>query len=298
MRIPDLEIGLLRTFIAVADSGSFTAAADVVGRSQSAVSQQILRLEHLIGRRVFERTSRSLRLTPTGERLLAGAHGIIDANDRLVHALKQPAAKGLLRLGISEDFLPGQLPRTLARFARLYPGVAIDLTTGLSRDLIDAYDNGQFDAVIAKKDAPARPGRVIWREPLLWMAAANHVERNDEPAHLVMLPKPCFYRDLMAAALGKAGRDWVVGCTASSLTGVRAAVAGGLGVSVLGRSFLRQDMRVLDDPDRWPPLPSMEIVVLGEEARTAELVRMLVAYLTENLQWTGRRRPNVFEESG
>ena len=137
MRIPDLEIGLLRTFIAVADSGSFTAAADVVGRSQSAVSQQILRLEHLVGRRVFERTSRSLRLTPTGERLLAGAHGIIDANDRLVHALKQPAAKGLLRLGISEDFLPGQLPRTLARFARLYPGVAL-YGIDISREMLAA----------------------------------------------------------------------------------------------------------------------------------------------------------------
>ena len=287
MKVPDLEIGLLRTFVSVAESGSFTGAAGIVGRSQSAVSQQVLRLEHLVGQRVFERSSRSLALTATGERLLPAARGMIEANDRLMHALREPAAKGRLRLGISEDFLPGQLPRMLARFARLYPGVEIDLITGLSRDLIEAYDNGQFDAVIAKKDIAARPGRVIWREPLLWMAAAGYSGREDGPVPLVMLPKPCFYRDMMTSALGKAGRDWTVGCNTSSLTAAQAAVAGGLGVTVLGRSFLREDMRVLAEAGRWPALPSVEIVVLGEEARTAELVRTLVGYLTDNLKRDG-----------
>lgn len=288
MKVPDLEISLLRTFVAVAESGGFTAAAAVVGRSQSAVSQQVLRLEHLVGQRVFERSSRSLALTAGGERLLPAARGMIEANDRLMHALREPAAKGLLRLGISEDFLPGQLPRMLARFARLYPGVEIDLVTGLSRDLIDAYGNGQFDAVIAKKDSPARRGRVIWREPLLWMAAAAHAGREDGPVPLVMLPKPCFYRDMMTAALGEAGRDWVVGCTTSSLTAAQAAVAGGLGVTVLGRSFLRDDMRVLAEAEGWPPLPAVEIMVLGAEERTAELVHTLVDYLAKNLK-DGRR---------
>lgn len=291
MKVPDLEIGLLRTFVAVAESGGFTAAAAIVGRSQSAVSQQVLRLEHLVGQRVFERSSRSLALTATGERLLPAARGMIEANDRLMHALREPAAKGLLRLGISEDFLPGQLPRMLARFARLYPGVEIDLVTGLSRDLIDAYDSGQFDAVIAKKDSPFRRGRVIWREPLVWLAAAHahaYARAEDGPVPLVMLPKPCFYRDMMTAALGKAGRDWVVGCTTSSLTAAQAAVAGGLGVTALGRSFLRGDMRVLAEAEGWPPLPSVEIMVLGEEQRTAELVHTLVGYLARNLQAQGR----------
>src|SRR5262245_13320315 len=119
MRYPDLEIDLLRAFVAVAESGGFTAAAEVVGRSQSAVSQKIQRLEDLLGRRLFERTSRTLSLTKDGEQLLISARRILELNDTAVRSMIEPTTVGTLRLGVTEDFIPRQLPGLLARFKRL-----------------------------------------------------------------------------------------------------------------------------------------------------------------------------------
>ena len=285
----DLELDLLRAFVAVTETGSFTAAADIVGRSQSAVSQKVLRLEEILGRRVFDRTSRSLSLTRDGERLLVSARRLLEFNDATLRELREPPAVGTLRLGICEDFVPGQLPGLLARFGRAYPGVHLDLMTGLSCELLAAHDEGRIDAVIAKKDGTAQRGRVIWREPLVWMAADDYQIDPDRPAELVMLRPPCTYRELMIAALDAVRRDWFATCTASSLMGVQAAVAGGLGVTVLGRSFMQEGMRILDAPAHWPALPMTEITLLGEEAPAAELVRPLVAFLTESL--AARRAP-------
>lgn len=283
MRCQDLEIDLLRAFVAVVESGSFTAAAEVVGRSQSAVSQKVLRLEEILERRVFHRTSRSMSLTRDGERLLAAARRLLEFNDALLNELREPEAVGVLRLGVSEDFIPGQLPKILSRFGRVHPGVRLELMTGLSCQLLDAFDTGRVDAVIAKKDGMAQRGRVIWREPLVWMAAEDYQPDPAQPVRLVMLPSPCTYRDLMIASLDGVRRDWVAACTASSLMGVQAAVAGGLGVTVLGRSFAQPRMQILHGPDRWPVLPMTEIVVLGEEGANAALVGPLVDFLTDSL---------------
>lgn len=287
MRFPDLEIDLLRAFVAVAETGSFTAAADVVGRSQSAVSQKILRLEEILDRRVFDRNSRSIGLTRDGERLLVAARRMLELNDAVIRELREPQAAGTLRLGISEDFIPNELPKLLARFSRLYPGLHIDLMTGLSCSLLAAYDDGRLDAVIAKRNGAMQRGRVIWREPLVWLAAADHPADPALPARLVVLPPPCTYRELMVAALDTVRREWEIACTASSLMGVQAAVAGGLGVTVLGRSFVQEGMRVLQSPAHWPALPMTEITVIGEESDAAGLIRPLVGFLSESLSRNG-----------
>lgn len=287
MRFPDLEIDLLRAFVAVAETGSFTAAANVVGRSQSAVSQKILRLEEILDRRVFDRNSRSIGLTNDGERLLVAARRMLELNDAVIRELREPQAAGTLRLGISEDFIPNELPKLLARFSRLYPGLHIDLMTGLSCSLLAAYDEGRLDAVIAKRNGAMQRGRVIWREPLVWLAAADHPADPALPARLVVLPPPCTYRELMVAALDSVRREWEIACTASSLMGVQAAVAGGLGVTVLGRSFVQEGMRVLQAPAHWPALPMTEITVIGEESDAAGLIRPLVGFLSESLSRNG-----------
>ena len=126
MTAANLEIDLLRTFAAVADTGSFTAAAELVARTQSAVSLQVKRLEEAVGQRVFERTSRSLALTAAGETLLGYARRILELNDESVRRIAEPPVEGVIRLGITEYFVPGELPRILARFAALYPRVGQD----------------------------------------------------------------------------------------------------------------------------------------------------------------------------
>lgn len=283
MRYPDLEIDLLRAFVAVAETGGFTAASEVVGRSQSAVSQKILRLEETVGRRLFERTSRTLNLTRDGEQLLVAARRILELNDIAVRGMLEPATVGSLRLGVSEDFVPRQLPSMLARFRRFYPGVHLELMTGLSCSLLAAYEDGALDAVIAKKDGAAQRGRIIWREPLVWMASADYKPDFSKPAPLVLLQPPCTYREVMIQALDSVRREWFAACTASSLMGIQAAVAGGLGVTVLGRSFVQEGLQILRAPEHWPALPMTEIVVIGEDTAQAELVQPLISYLTGSL---------------
>lgn len=283
MRYSDLEIDLLRAFVAVAETGSFTSAAQIVGRSQSAVSQKISRLEELVEQRVFDRTSRSLSLTPSGEHLFVAARKMLEFNDTVMKQIREPLGLMKLRLGISEDFIPGQLPALLARFNRLYPMVDLDLMTGLSCDLLAAYDSGRLDTVIAKKAGAGQRGRVIWRDQLVWLAGCGYELDASRPVNLVMLRPPCTYRELMISCLDSVRREWVTSCTASSLMGVQAAVAGGLGISILGKSFVRNDMQVVQPPSDWPQLPVNEVTIIGEKPEFAELVQALIAFLTESV---------------
>jgi DNA-binding transcriptional LysR family regulator len=171
----------------------------------------------------------------------------------------------------------------LARFTRSYPDIRLELTTGLSCDLLALLEKGDLDIAVAKRDGAMQKGRVIWREPLEWIAAEGFDIDADRPAPLVLLPQPCTYRGLALEALESAGRASQIACTASSLMGVQAAVAGGLGVTVLGRSFMQPGLRILSSSEGWPPLPMTEIVLLGEDRAQAHLARPLVSFLTESL---------------
>jgi DNA-binding transcriptional LysR family regulator len=281
--MPDLDLDLLRAFVAVADAGTFTAAADVVGRSQSAVSQKIRRLEELIRQPVFDRTSRSLSLTGPGGQLLVGARRMLDLNDDVMRSLELPRPAGRLRVGICEDFVPLQLSRLLARFLRLYPEVQLDVNTSLTHDLLVEFDKGDLDLVIATRQFRER-GRVIWREPMVWFAASDFRLDLNRPLPLVLLRPPCTYRELMFTTLDTARQDWTTACTVTSLMGVQAAVAGGLGITALGRSFIQDGMQILQTPTHWPPLPMTEIVVIGDETAERSLVQPLLKFLVDGMR--------------
>lgn len=285
MQAGEVEIDLLRAFIAVAETGSFTAAAEVISRSQSAVSQKIIRLEEALGTRVFERSSRALTLTPAGERLLVGARKMMVHFDDFIREFREPATVNVLRLGFSENLVPTQLPTLLSRFTKLYPDIQVELTTGLSNDLLADYEAGQLDVVIAKRrtSATAQRGKVIWREPLVWIAARDFEIEASRPLRLVMMRPPCAYRAVMIEALASVRREWTLACLASNLIGVQAAVAGGLGITALGTSFLQEGMRIVDPSERLPTLPTTEVAVIGDEIRTQHLVQPLVSILTEGL---------------
>lgn len=281
----DVDPDLLRAFVAVAESGSFTAAADVIGRSQSAVSQKVLRLEDALDMRVFERTSRTLSLTRDGERVLVAGKRLLGHYDAFLRELREPPKTRMLRLGISENLVQTQLPQLLSRFSEQYPDIQIELTTSPSQHLLAEHEAKRLDVIIAKtrKSDGTDRGRVIWREPLVWLASATHEPDPRRPARLVMMRPPCFYREIMTDVLNNARRDWVTACTASNLTGVQAAVRGGLGVTVLGKSFAQEGMRILPTSAQWPVLPDTEISVVGGDASMQSVVEPLVAMLTEAL---------------
>lgn len=280
----NLEIDLLRCFVAVADTGSFTLAGDVVGRTQSAVSQRVKRLEDLVQAQLFLRNSRELSLTRDGELLLGHARQMLTFNDTAVRTLAPRQVRTRLRLGIAEDFIPRQLAGLLEDIRRGHPGLTVEVQTGMSCGLTRAFDAGEVDLVFAKKDGDAQRGRVIWREPLCWIAGEGFRYEMDEPLPLVLLPPPCSYRAVAIDTLDKSGRTFRVACTAENILGVQAAVESGMGVTVLGRSFVRAGLVPLSHREPLPVLPYTEITLLGEERVSAEMVHTLVETLRESLR--------------
>ncbi|CAB3766927.1 LysR substrate-binding domain-containing protein [Paraburkholderia humisilvae] len=280
-----LDLDLLRAFITVAEVGSFTAAADVVGRSQSAVSQKVLRLEEFLGLRLMERTSRSLSITPDGERVLVAGRRLLEQYDTFMRDLRKPPQLASLRLGVSENLVQTQLPLLLSRVRERYPHLQLELTTGSSQDLIVNHEAGLLDVVLAKRKREGSPhrGRVIWREPLVWLAGSEFRNDPGRPARLVMMRPPCGYREVMTETLDAAHREWTTVCTASNLVGVQAAVAGGLGVTVLGKSFLQNGMKILPTSAQWPALPTSEVAVIGEDSVAQDIMRPLISLFVEIL---------------
>ncbi len=259
--------------------------AFAVRSPQSAVSQKVLRLEDALDVRVFERTSRSLRLTQEGERVLAAGRRLLAQYDTFMRELREPPQPARFRLGVSENLVHSQLPLILTRFGERFPTVQLDLTTGSSQELIDSHEAGLLDVVFArrKREGSGHRGRVIWREPLVWLAAKGHRNEPARPTRLLMMPTPCAYREVMTESLDAARREWSVACTANNLIGVQAAVMGGLGVTVLGKSFLQSGMKILPTSAQWPALPASEVAVIGEAPVTQFIVEPLVSMLVEVL---------------
>jgi DNA-binding transcriptional LysR family regulator len=274
MTTANLDIDLLRSFAAVADSGSFTAAAALVARTQSAVSVQVKRLEESVGRKVFERTSRSLSLTPAGETLLGYARRILELNDESVRRVAEPPVAGEIRLGITEYFVPNQLPAILARFAAAHPGVHLEVKMGLSRDLRDQLAEQQLDAVIVRL-LPRERDQAIWSEPQVWVAPQGFEPARGAIVPLVLLPSPCVLREHAIESLRRAKRPYKVTFTGSSIVSVQAAVRAGLGISILPRSSLLPGMQVLPNGRNYPNPGRLDIGVRRGAGARADIVTAL-----------------------
>ncbi len=290
---PDLDIDALRAFVTVAETGGFTAAADRLGRTQSAISVKIKKLEDTLGRRVFERTSRSLSITHDGELLLGYARRLLDLNDETLRRFAEPAAEGELRLGVADYFLSDHLPRVLSQFAKIYPRLRIDLRVGLCGDLVGGLESGDLDLVISRRDAGDTRGRAIWREPLRWVAAPGLELAPDAPLPFCALPAPCVFRNRGLAALGEVGRAWRVVYTSGSVMGVQAAVRAGLGVAVLSDSSVPDDVRRLGPEDGLPDLGEVEMAIFGETARNRRLSEPLVGFILDSLAAMRPSRPTL-----
>jgi DNA-binding transcriptional LysR family regulator len=275
----NLDIDALRAFVAVADERSFTRAAQSVARTQSAVSVQIKNFEGRLGFALFERTKRSVALTPRGERLLAYARDILRLNDDGVRELTGPRAQGRLRLGITEYFAPEHVPPLLAQFARQHAGVAVEVVTGVTGMLRTLQRAGELDVVIGRGDADE--GESLRRERLRWVAAADFRLGPRAPVPLALLPRGCGVRTLALAALDQQGRPWRPAYCGPSVLGLQAAVAAGLGVACLTQSAVRADFRLLGAREGLPALPDSHIVLFGPGARASAQLKLLALLVRE-----------------
>lgn len=263
-RLYNLDIDLLRAFVSVAETGSFTRAAEALLRRQSTLSLQIKRLEQGIGRRLLDRSARRARLTEDGEALLDHARQMLTLNDRVVARLDEPALAGTVRLGTPEDFATTHLPQVLARFAQTYPAVQLEVTCELTLTLLAHFRQGQFDLVLVKRE-PERSARGVrvWREPLVWVAAPRLAVASNGPLPLVVSPPPCVYRKRATDSLNRADRSWRIAYSCASLAGQHAAVKAGLGITVLPKDMIPPGLAAIEHRSSLPDLHDTEIALLA-----------------------------------
>ncbi|MGU3391852.1 LysR family transcriptional regulator [Sphingomonas sp. M1A8_2b] len=227
-----LDLRLLRTFVAVVDTASFTVAADRLNSTQSTVSQHLGRLEAAIGRPLIDRSSRPIAPTPSGERLLGYARRLLALQDEAQALLADPSGTVTVRVGVPDDLVTSAMSRRFAKFAKRHRNIRLDVTTGLSRDLKKRFRAGEFDIAIVKEAVTDGDARASFPEPLDWFEAQGS-EAWPDPIPLVTFPPGGLYRDVMIDRIERERRHWYIAFTGNSLASVLSAVEAGLGVSVL-----------------------------------------------------------------
>ncbi len=254
---------LLRSLVTVAETKSFTLAAQHLGVSQSTVSQHISRLEQKTERRLLARDTHSVALTPDGDAILPFARQALEANARIGGFLAGVHLRGHIRFGASEDFVFSALPDVLAEFTRKHNAVDLELNVGLSGALYERYDAGDLDLIFVKRRRGDERGRFAWREGLAWIGRPGLNPSPDTPLPLIVFPPPSVTRARALEALEMAKRTWRVVCTSDSLSGIRAAALAGLGVAAHSARLIPPGLAHLDGPRHLPPLGEIEFVVIG-----------------------------------
>jgi DNA-binding transcriptional LysR family regulator len=279
-----LDLDQLQTFVAIADRGSFTRAADDVHRTQSAVSMQMRRLEERIGKPLFEKDGRTNRLTEDGEKLLHFARRMIRLNRETMAAFDATSLEGQIRIGTPDDYADRFLPEIMARFARSNPRVEMSVVCEPTANLVELLKRGQLDIALVTHSAGTGQSEIVRREPLLWVSSANHQIHEETILPLAVGRATCMWRRAACDALDANGRDYRILFTSWSATVVIAAVLSGLAVSVLPECALRPGMRVLGVADGFSTLPDIRIGIMrGQAAGASAIVEALARHITESL---------------
>lgn len=256
--ILNLDLDLLRTFVAVADLNTFAAAAVAVRRTQSAVSQQMQRLEQLVGKELFSRQGRNKLLAEHGIQLLGYARKILRFNDEACISLMYSNIEGVLTIGASDDTADTILPFLLNRVTSIYPRLTIDVRVKHSPFMIDMLKNGEADLVITTVNSEEYPHILLRASPTLWYCSADYHFQVGEPIPLVVLADPSPFRDMAIQHLDAVGIPWRIAYVASTLSAVKAACKAGFGITARPIEMMSSDLRVLGSADGLPYLPDTQ----------------------------------------
>jgi DNA-binding transcriptional LysR family regulator len=278
-----LDLDQLRTFVAIAETGSFTRAADVVFKTQSAVSMQMRRLEERIAKPIFARDGRNSRLTEEGERLLGYARRMVRLSEETLAAFDETELQGTVRLGTPDDYADRFLPEILARFARSNPRVEVSVICEPSLTLMEMARTGDIDLSIVTACGEANTS-VVRQEPLLWVTSQAHGIEQEDVLPLALSKAPCIWRSAALDGLSTVGRKYRVLYTSGNSTAISAAVLAGLAVTVFPESALRPGMRVLSEVEGFPRLPICEIGIIRSWSRPASpIVDKLAEHIVSSL---------------
>ncbi|HMA55358.1 MAG TPA: LysR substrate-binding domain-containing protein [Pseudolabrys sp.] len=278
-----LDIDQLRTFIAISETGSFTKAAEVVNKTQSAVSMQMKRLEERLERPIFSRDGRASKLTEDGQRLLDYARRIVKLNVETLAAFSDAELSGRVRLGVPDDYADRYLPEIMARFSRGYPAVELSVICEPSADLLERIDANEIDLAIVTNCESKRASETFRRERLLWVASNRHSTHLEERIPLALGRPSCTWRRIAIERLEAIDRPFRVLYSSSNAGAVAAAVLAGLAVSVLPESGLRPGMRVLSASDGFPDLTTCRIGLVRNAHESSALADALAEHIISSL---------------
>ncbi|QGZ31730.1 LysR substrate-binding domain-containing protein [Stutzerimonas stutzeri] len=279
---PSIDAELLRSFVAIADHGGFTRAADAVNRTQSAISMQMKRLEEdVLQRALFERNGRQVRLTAEGQVLLGYARRILKLHGEVLTTFREPHMVGSVRIGTPDDYVMRFLPGILSRFAQAYPLVQVELHCEPSFQLLQRSD---LDLTIVTREPGAEIGQLLRRERVVWAEAPGFNIHEQRPVPLAVFNAECFCRAWACNALDSLEIPYRVAYTSPSLSALMAVVNAGLAVTAQMQSLLAPDMRQLGEAEGFPELPISSIVLLRNEHRRSQVSETLAEHIVEGFR--------------
>lgn len=290
--LPVLDLDVLRTFVAIAETGSFTTAANAVFRTPSAVSMQIKKLEDVLGRTVFSRDARSVSLTTDGEILLGYARRMLSINREAVSKFIVPDITGVVRLGSPDDYGERILPHVLKRFAQSHPSIAVDVIIDQSKNLWRRMDDRTLDiTLLTNSYQTAMPSaETLMTEPIVWAAAKGGCAHLREPLPVSLWEEGCAWRASALEALGREERNYRIAYMSAHTAGQRAAILADLAVAPLPRSFIGPELMELGAKDGLPEIGaySLAMVVKPEANAPVQAVADHIRATFEVFRATGK----------
>jgi len=284
-----LDLDLLRTLVAVAETGSFSNAALRVGRSQSAVSMQIQKLESILGKELLVRGGRMVVPNRAGSDLLAYARRLLKLSDEALASLTRPEVTGTVRLGVPEDYAASLLPGSLERFGREFPRVTVELACEPTYELAEAIANNSLDIAVVTRFAD-QPIEVLRKEPMVWVASPIHTVWENKPLPVALF-QACAARTNILKALAEAERTYHCTYSSASLTGMVTIVQAGLAVAGLALCSVPPSLTIIGEKEGLPPLHDLEIGILRSPTGENAAVAHLYDALRRDLAHAGRTVP-------
>jgi DNA-binding transcriptional LysR family regulator len=281
--IPNLDVDQLKTFLAIADTGNFTRAADEVNKTQSAVSMQMKRLEEVLGRPLFARDGRGSRFTADGERLIEYARRIVALSDEAVSAFTKPDITGTVRFGTPDDYADIFLPEVLARFARTHPRITVDVECISSIALKERTQRGEIDLSIITFGCREADGEIIRREELVWVTSMRHNAHMLDELPMAVSQPGCCWRKIVTEALEAKRRKYRIAYSSPNSATINVAILQGLAVGVMPEFCLRPGMRVLTEADGFPTLEQFDIGLIRKPGKASSAVEALARHVKEGL---------------
>jgi DNA-binding transcriptional LysR family regulator len=277
----DIDTALLRALVAVVETGSVTGAAALLNLTQAAVSQQLKRLEELLGTELFERQHKRLALRPNGERLLTYAHRLIALNDETWGAMSAPAYQGEVRLGVPHDIVGPYLPPILRRFDKAWPRVRVSLECTTTPRLLALLHKGDIDLTLTTEQRCGASGETLLEDELVWAGAIDGAAHRRDPLPISLGDEKCAFRAVVLNVLREVGRDWRPVCEVSSMEPLLASIEADLAIAPLLRTTIPGHLQALERENRLPRLPKFLINMYLPPARQSEIAVELARHIRQ-----------------